>query len=156
MAKKNRLQKVADKAAAETGHTGKLSKFEAAVLGLVGNKADESAYVSLKYYNPDYQCFSDWSAVELKSLSSFCTKIRNIKWSDIYRTGGKPGDKVGFGYTVHKDRNNLPEHPELDKLSEDLTWFELRVNQSARVHGFRAKDAFFLVFLDVGHKIYPM
>lgn len=133
-----------------------MSKFEAAVLGLVDKKTDESPYVSLKYYTPDFQCLSDWPSGELKSLSSFCTKIRHTKWSDIYRTGGKLGDKVGFGYTVHKDRKKLPDHSELDTLSEDLTWFELRVTKSARVHGFRAKDAFFLVFLDREHNIYPM
>jgi hypothetical protein len=81
--------------------------------------------------------------------------MAQMRWSDIYRTGGSVGNKTGLGYTIHKDMEKLPKHPHLDKISPDLTWFELRVDGESRVHGFRVGDAFFLVFLDKGHKIYP-
>lgn len=42
-----------------------------------------------------------------------------------------------------------------DVLSEDIGWCEMRVTQKARVHGFRAGQGFFLVFLDRGHDIFP-
>jgi hypothetical protein len=54
-----------------------------------------------------------------------------------------------------KDLSKLPYHPHLH-FNPDLTFFELRVTQQARVHGFRVKSAFFLVWLDREHRIYPM
>ena len=77
-----------------------------------------------------------------------------MKWTDIYKTGGARGHKAGLGYTVHKDHSVLPRNPDLQTLSPDLTWFELRITEEALVHGFRARDAFYLVFLDRDHAVY--
>lgn len=128
---------------------------EAALLSLSNNSDNDTAYVNLKYYRHEHQCFSEWDVDQLKALSAFCRKITQISWTDIYRTGGKAGNKTGLGYTPHKDRRALPEAPELREISPDLTWFELRVTGEARVHGFRCKSAFFLVFLDRQHEVYP-
>ena len=156
MAKNDRLLKVAKKASTESSTERKLSKFESAVLGLSKDDSSECAHVNLKYYAPDFQCFSDWTADELKSFSQFCTKLRKMSWHEIYRTGGSLGNKTGLGYTPHKDLRKLPGHPELANLSEDLTWFELRLSEKVRVHGFRAVEAFFLVFLDREHAVHRM
>lgn len=40
-------------------------------------------------------------------------------------------------------------------LSEDIGFFELRISQKIRVHGFQAQTAFFLVLLDRGHRVFP-
>lgn len=156
MAKNDRLLKVAKKSAEEPAPERKLTKFESAVFGLLKDETSACAHVNLKYYSPDFQCFSDWTAEELKAFSQFCTKLRKMRWHEIYRTGGSLGSKTGLGYTPHKDIKKLPAHPELESLSEDLTWFELRVSEKVRVHGFRAVEAFFLVFLDREHSIHKM
>jgi len=110
--------------------------------------------VSLKYYNPRFECFSKWPPDKLAAFSSFIGKLAGHTWGAIYNTGGKLGNKTGLGYTPHKHRNKLPPLP--NGPSEDLTFFELRVTQEARVHGFRMGAVFFLVWLDKDHRIYPM
>jgi len=43
------------------------------------------------------------------------------------------------------------------EISEDINFFELRVNQDKlRVHGFQSQSAFFLVVLDRNHEVFPM
>jgi len=130
-----------------------LTEIEKHTLGI---EDTESPFVVLKYYQADFECFSSWSSDELCAFSQFILKLKNSKWADIYKTGGQLGDKTGFGYTKHKERSKLPKHPELDNISQDIAFFELRVTQKARVHGFRVKDAFFLVWLDREHRIYGM
>lgn len=114
-------------------------------------------YVVLKYYQPRHQCFSAWQQTELRGFSSFVEKLRGTTWNEIVLSGGRGpnGKKTSFGYTPHKDRTKLPPCADLDRVSPDLTFFELRVSGKMRVHGFRAGAAFFLVWLDREHKIYP-
>lgn len=155
----NRLRKAASISADRGGTHRALTRVEAEVLGLrketdPDKDRDCKAYVNLKYYRPDHQCFSDWKPKELEAFSQFCVKIARTDWTDIYRMGGKPGQKTGMGYTPHRNLSVLPTSPELDNLSKDLTWFELRIDRRVRVHGFRIINAFFLVFLDHDHEIY--
>jgi len=154
MGKNKRLRAVAAKQGEKTSAIADLTLRDASLLGLSNAKADERPYVSLKYYWPDHECLSAWGADKLKTFSAFCRKLSQMKWADIYATGGAVGHKTGMGYTVHKNLEVLPNNPELDALSLDLTWFELRVDGESRVHGFRVKDAFFLVFLDHDHAVY--
>ncbi len=78
-----------------------------------------------------------------------------MNWPDIFKSGGTLGQKTGLGMTYHSDRNSLPTYPLLQSISPDIRFFELRINQQARVHGFRSYSAFFLVWLDKDHRIYP-
>ena len=130
-----------------------LTKSEKSFFGLA--EATEQPYVVLKYYDPEFECFSSWNPTELKAFSHLMKKLKSVRWSEIYQSGGKLGDKTGLGYTKHKDLSKLPYHPHL-QFNPDLTFFELRVTQQARVPGFRVKSAFFLVWLDREHRIYPM
>lgn len=154
MGKDKRLRQVA---AAQSGSQSPLHDLtlrDASLLGVAHGDGRDKPYVSLKYYWPGHECLSAWDADKLKAFSAFCRKLTQMRWSDIYATGGTGGHKTGLGYTVHKNHDVLPANPELAELSPDLTWFELRVDGESRVHGFRVKDAFFLVFLDQGHAIY--
>ena len=156
MTSNRRLRKVAGQQGAKTSEATDLTLREASFLGVKHERTDgERPYVNLKYYRPDYQCLSDWTKEKLQSFSGFCRRLTQTRWADIYATGGKAGTKVGLGYTVHKDHSVLPDNTELEKFSPDLTWFELRVDGESRVHGFRVKDAFFLVYLDQNHDFYP-
>ena len=134
--------------------SGFLSAIEKKIQGF-DSPSHEDPCVNLKYYDKSYQCFSEWQTDELKSFSSFVEKLAASNWTDILKSGGKSGQKKGFGMTYHKDRNNLPASPILKKISEDIKFFELRVTQKARVHGFRSYSSFFLVWLDRNHQIYP-
>lgn len=152
--KKNRLREVAEKQRRDIAEIS-LTLRDAALLGVASTADNERPHVNLRYYWPDHECFSAWDATKLKAFSAFCRKLCQSKWNEIYKTAGSSGHKTGFGYTPHKDTSVLPSNPELANFSPDLTWFELRVDQESRVHGFRARDSFFLVFLDGKHQIYP-
>jgi hypothetical protein len=112
------------------------------------------AFVVLRYHQAAWQCFSDWTRDELRAFSEFNRKVSSLSWAQIYATGGRGAGKAGLGYTPH-DGRALPPVGFADALSEDIGWCELRVTQKARVHGFRAGQGFFLVFLDRNHDIFP-
>ncbi|WP_397580534.1 hypothetical protein [Sphingorhabdus sp.] len=154
MASNKRLRAVTSQQGDKTTTSHNLTLREASLLGISSEKDAERPYVNLKYYWPDHECFSVWEAAKLKAFSGFCRKLTQMRWNDIYATGGGLGNKTGLGYTVHKNHDVLPTNPDLSSLSPDLTWFELRIDGDSRVHGFRARDAFFLVFLDQGHAVY--
>lgn len=150
---KFKLAKVAEKQKQDASVA--ISPLEKVALGLHRNDPDnEQPWVSLKYYYPPFECLSEWNAEELKAFSEFCQKLGRMKWNDVYKTGGQLGNKTGLGYTVHKT-TQLPASPDLSHLSADITYFELRVDQAARVHGFRVREAFFLVWLDRQHRVCP-
>lgn len=130
---------------------GRRSRLEGAALGHDhGERA--APYVALKYLQTEWQCFSEWSRDELRAFSAFNRKLAQVTWPLLYATGGR--QKTGLGYTPH-DLGALPRPAFADAISEDVAWFELRVTQKARVHGFRAGAAFFLVFLDRNHDAFP-
>lgn len=131
-----------------------LTKIESELLG-ISSEEKEKAYVALKYFDDGFECFSKWTRDEMKAFTDFVRKINGMSWNQIYQTGRRK-NKTGFAYTVHTNREKLPNSKVLDGISEDINFFELRVNQKARVHGFRIKSTFFLVWLDREHSIYPM
>lgn len=148
------MKKIPKNATALPEVSKRLTAIESKFLGVEDN-GKNSPYISLKYYQPTYQCFSVWNQEQLKQFSAFVEKMRKTEWPAIYKTGGSVGNKTGLGYTVHKNKGILPDRSILDKISPEITFFELRVTQEARVHGFRVQSAFFLVWLDKDHEIYP-
>ena len=113
------------------------------------DKDDGRPYLVLKYFSPSHQCFSEWSKIELKAFSSFTEKLKRMNWRHVRQS-------EGFGFKVHKDRNKLPGRGSaIKEISPDIPCSELRITQRARIHGFRMNSAFFLVWLDRDHQIYP-
>jgi len=153
---KNRDAMRASASAKRSNKPVHFTEIEKAILGIQGDgdETKEIPHVNLKYYSFGYQCFSEWNVTLLRAFSDFCRKLKQLTWAEIYKTGGQVGSKTGLGYTPHRNRDSLLAHQELAEVSPDLTFFELRIDQEARVHGFRMKDAFFLVWLDKDHKIY--
>lgn len=133
---------------------GQLSEIERKIHGLTTPR-EENPHINLKYFDKNFECFGAWQTEELKAFSGFIEKFNQTNWTDICKSSGKAGNKSGFGMTYHKDRKKLPLTTILDEISPDIKFFELRVNQKARVHGFRSVSSFFLVWLDRNHKIYP-
>ena len=132
-----------------------ISQKEGAYFGLRSTNSSqlERPYVTLRYFDTSFECFSCWEKDELASFGEFLRKLSQMTWVQIQASGGKGGAKTGLGCTIHKDINCLPDHV-IKGLSEDLNYMEMRVTQKARVHGFRMRDAFFLLCLDREHKIY--
>ncbi|WP_225181380.1 hypothetical protein [Pectobacterium aroidearum] len=122
------------------------------------NVIEKKPYVVLKYFQQGWECFSAWDKSELKLFSDFIQKLSNTTWNNIYSTGGK-GNKTGFGYTKYNISDMKSGEDTLKNIqrliSNDLTFFELRINKKLRVHGFQSQSAFFLVMLDRDHRVFP-
>ncbi len=145
------------------------NKKEVKILGLVSEEIEANAkvpnmnpYVALKYFKSDWQCFSDWESQELKAFSSFLEVLSRHTWQQVYNTGNKI-PKHGLAYTKYeidevKSEAIKSRLKSVEKeISEDINFFELRVNQDKlRVHGFQSQSAFFMVVLDRNHEAFPM
>lgn len=120
---------------------------------------DTHAFVSMKYFSNTCECISDWTKQDTKKFSEFLVRIREYTWSQIFASGGASGTKTGWGYTPHSDETRKKILTKIltrdqSKISEDIdSFFELRVSDEARVHGFRVNEAFFLLILDKDHTI---
>ncbi len=140
---------------AKDGGRKYLTSIEQQMLGLSeGNSDRERAYVALKYYQSGYECFSEWTRDEMRAFSAFCDKLNERTWEQVKQSGGSRGTKAGLGFTPHRDRRKLPGNGLLDRISPEVEFSEMRVTDRARVHGFRMKSAFFLVWLDRDHRVY--
>ncbi|PHS73497.1 MAG: hypothetical protein COB22_02050 [Cycloclasticus sp.] len=142
---------------------------EVKIIGLIAKEIQENStplklnpYVALKYYKSDWQCFSEWESQELKEFSSFLKILQKHNWEQVYNTGSKI-PKHGLAYTKYEinDVNSEAIRNKLalvkKEISEDINFFELRVNQNKlRVHGFQSQSVFFLVVLDRNHEAFPM
>lgn len=109
----------------------------------------EGVSISLKYYRKETECFSDWQAGELKKFSATVAKIAQIEADRL--KGYKPLCEP------HKHEPAAARFSRPEKLSEDLNFFEIKVDPSnaARVHGVFVGSVFFLVWLDREHAVFP-
>lgn len=114
-----------------------------------GDKA--KVFVSTRYIQYKYQCFSVWSSTEMKSFWNFQELVSNMSWEQVYQTARKK-KKNGVAYTTIT-KKTYPKSKFLNSLSPDITLFELRVSQESRVHGFRSGPVFYVCWLDKGHDI---
>ena len=149
MARKNKLKAVVSRQIERSPAFNALERF---VLNLDRDRSAETPHVNLKYYTSSVDCFSSWTPANLKAFSRFINKIRAMTWDDIRNSGGGIGSKAGLGYTV-VPRRHYPANAALDAVSEDITFFELRIDEKVRVHGFRCMDGFYLVYLDRSHQL---
>lgn len=114
-----------------------------------GNNA--FVFLSLKYIQHRIQCFSDWTNQEMGAFWSFNEAIHQTTWQNVYASARKR-NKTGLAYTTI-EKKQYPKTTFSQKLSDDVTLFELRLNQKMRVHGFRHKSVFYLCWLDREHKL---
>jgi len=115
-----------------------------------GNSA--TVFVSLRYLQDDFQCFSSWDRSEMKCFWDFNRKVHDYTWQNILEQGGKAGNKVGFGYTIIP-RELYPNQEFLQSISPDANIFEMRASQVIRLHGFRVRSVFYVCWLDRNHEI---
>jgi hypothetical protein len=74
-----------------------------------------------------------------------------LKRQLLYQQSGK-NNKSGFGYT-EIDRKQYPNSEFRNKLSPDITLFEVRASDKIRLHGFRHGAVFYICWLDKNHEI---
>lgn len=128
------------------------TRIENKILGLSEsgtNSDNENAYIALKYFDKNYQCFSEWKPNELACFSSFIDKINHLTWKQIKTHSGLRFKNID---TAKRLPNNIIK----EALSKDIIFYESRVTEKARVVGFRINAVFFLCWLDRNHEICPM
>ena len=115
------------------------------------NGNDKLVFISFDYFQEDFECFSNWTKDEMKQFWKFYKMLTKFTWQQVLASGRKT-QKSGLAYTKIK-YDQLPSN----QLSEDETYFELRVNQNTlRVFGFRSKSIFFICWIDRSHKVCPV
>ena len=124
-------------------------KIENKIMGLAeyGTSAEsEKGYIALKYFDKNFECFSEWTPDELVCFSSFIDKINRLEWKEIKK-------HPGLRFKSIDNAKGIPNNDIKERLSKDITFCEFRVSQKARVVGFRNNAVFFLCWLDRNHRI---
>lgn len=151
MGKKHLQASIIPKSVSEDKQTKFINK-DAAFQEILENEGNTSkVFLSLKYTQNGFQCFSDWTKQEMNEFWNFNSLLHGYTWQDVYSTSRKK-NKTGLAYTEIPIKK-YPNSEFKNKLSPDITLFELRVNQKIRVHGFRVNSIFFLCWLDRNHDI---
>ena len=104
--------------------------------------------ISLRYFQRSCECFSDWEA---KELEIFAKTIEKVRGYDVSMLKGKRNL-----CEIHKNKPDRGRFSIPDDLSEDLPFYEIKVDQSnkLRIHGPFIGDVFFLVWLDREHECF--
>lgn len=119
-----------------------------------GSSNNDPVFISIKNVQSQFECFSEWSAQEMAKFWNFNQKLHESTWQQVYDTSSKGKDKRGFALTYIK-RENYSTIPFIQGLSDEINIFELRVDDTIRVHGFRVANIFYLCLLDRTHRICP-
>ncbi|MDF4204028.1 hypothetical protein PXD56_13730 [Maribacter sp. SA7] len=150
----NHLKKSLIPKSATLNTTTKFINKEATTLfnnNVEGN--DSLVFTSLRFIQYSYQCFHQWTKQEMNEFWRFNSSIHEKTWSSVYGSATKnKKNKSGLGYTVI-DLSKYPNPEFKENLSSDITIFELRVNRTIRVHGFRSQAVFYICWLDRDHKL---
>lgn len=116
------------------------------------NWDNKPVILTIKHFQHERECFSDWEKKELSKFWDFSRRLHNMTWRDVYATASKGAGKRGLAYTI-VPRNKYSRITFIKDLSSDIKMFELRVDNEMRVHGFREKQFFHLCVLDRTHSI---
>ena len=140
-----------------------VNKGSASIFGLISEDIeantktpDMKPYIVLKYYQSSWQCFSELSKANLKDFSKFLKKLENYTWQEIINQSGS----TGLGYKEYKISSVSKKVKSkfesfAQTISEDIIFSEFRLGGKFRIHGFKYQSAFFLVFLDKNHEVFP-
>lgn len=99
-------------------------------------------YIVFSYVDKTKWQLSEWSGKELDDLINCFQKLESMEWVDIIKHKG----------LQYKALNNPPDINN-NNISPDVTICELRVCHVKRIHGFRHKNAFCVVWFDRDHSV---
>ena len=119
--------------------------FDRPVVGKLSNQTNVS--VSLRFYAPSVECFSEWTAADLKSFSSLVSKLRHL---DIQELRGNANLCKS-----HAKGSKIRNYRRPDGIGNDVKFHELKLSGRLRVHGVFQGPVFHLVWLDRNHQVFP-
>lgn len=131
-----------------------INKNAALLNGWLKEGDSANVFLSLRFVQHQFQCFSEWDKNEMKSFWAFSEKLHDMTWEQILQQATKGRDKSGMAYTIIS-KNNYPKSEFSKTIDPHSNIFELRVTQKARVHCFRDKSICYVCWLDKNHQICP-
>lgn len=101
--------------------------------------------ISLRFYAPNVECFSQWERKDLESFSNLVSKLRKLNVGE-----------VRLKSTLCKAHQGPPNagFPRPDGISRDVRMHELKLGGKMRVHGVFEGSVFHLVWLDRNHQAF--
>jgi len=73
---------------------------------------------------------------------------------DLFKTGGKNGNKAGLGFTKYPD-GQLRKVKRPPNMDVNIDIYGVRAGQKFRILGGFSENIFFLLWFDPNHKIIP-
>lgn len=128
-----------------------INKDAAIMYGWLAEGDKANLFISLRFVQHEYQCFFEWSKAEMRAFWDFLEKAHSYTWQNLFAQSRKEA-KAGLAYTVIP-LGNYPAGDFKDTIDPNSTFFELRVNDKARVHCFRDKSICYICWLDKNHVI---
>ncbi len=104
--------------------------------------------ISLRYWNSNSQCLSEWQPKELKKLAKVIGRAQSVTATDL------KADQ-SLGWKMHSGPAKGSGFSRPSNLSKDIKLSEIRVDGKARIHGALIDNIFFLVWLDRNHAVFP-
>lgn len=119
------------------------TKEKPVVVAPVNKYLGDTVSISLKYFKKTCECFSVWEKVELKNFSALLEKL-------LKQTSSQVKQNTNLCH-AHQGKPNDSRFIRPEELSDDLTFYSLRVNHKSRIHGVFIEPVFFLIWLDREH-----
>ena len=110
--------------------------------GDLGKVVDSTVNVCLKYYQDQFECFSQWQKSELKMLSNWLNKAH-----------ARTVDQITSNTKTCHLHMVAPKYDMPKGLSPDVKIYGLDVGAKQRVHGAFVQNQFFLIWLDREHRV---
>ncbi len=110
--------------------------------------------VSLSFRHADVGgtfCLSKCETKDVKEVVDCLRQLTTLDWWQVLQQGGKPGQKVGLGYTAYDD-GDLKGAKRPPQISPDVQIAGVRASQRCRVFGAYVD---YVLWFDRDHEIVP-
>jgi hypothetical protein len=79
--------------------------------------------------------------------------LTTMTWQQVISSGGRPGNKVGLGYTPYEDHKVKPGRPGCVPTGSPIVG--VRASRKMRLFGFYFEHVFYVLWFDRKHEISP-
>ena len=108
--------------------------------------AQQGVSISLRFYAPSVECFSDWTAQDLKRFSSLVSKLKDLETIQL-----KENHNLCKAHSA-PPKNGTYRRPA--SISKEIKFYELKASGQLRMHGVFQGPVFHLVWLDRKHNVF--
>ena len=118
-------------------------------------KLDTPVSISYRYVQPGHKfCLCHCQKAEIRDVADCLHQLTTLAWEQVWRSGGRRGNKQGLGYTPYDDSDLHHVNRPAD-FSPDIQIAGIRASRKMRVFGGHKDHVFFVLWFDRNHKIVP-